>query len=112
MTLQVVSLISLSSRKQHRTENNRPWLSNCSQVIRPRLLKIQQATHTFAKFDVIARLEETHSQNKVAFGLGYKKKQMASPSNNVLNKHKTRDKQHKQEAGARVSTTATDNVTL
>ena len=55
--------------------------------------------------------EETHSQNKVAFGVEYKTKQMAFPSNNVLNKHKIREKQHKQLARYRVSSTATDNVT-
>ena len=40
--------------------------------------------------------EEIHSQNKVAFGLEYKTKQKASLSNKVLNKHKIREKQHKQ----------------
>ena len=54
MTLQVVSLFKRSSRKQHGTENNRSWLSTCSQVIRPWLLKIQHGKpcHTFAKLDV------------------------------------------------------------
>ena len=54
MTLQVVSLIRRSSRKQHGTENNRSWLSTCSQVIRPWVLKIQldKPCHTFAKLDV------------------------------------------------------------
>ena len=32
--------------------------------------------------------EETHSQNKVAFGPERNTKQMVYPSNNVLNKHK------------------------
>ena len=50
----MVSLIRQSSRKQHGTENNRSWLSTCSQVIRPWLLKIQHGKpcHTFAKLDV------------------------------------------------------------
>ena len=39
-TLQVVSLIRQYKNKQHGTENNRSLLSTCSQVIRPRLLKI------------------------------------------------------------------------
>ena len=53
MTLQV-SLIRRSSRKQHGTENSKSWLSTCSQVIRPWLLKIQHGKpcHTFAKLDV------------------------------------------------------------
>ena len=58
MTLQVVSLFKRSSRKQHGTQNNRSWLSTCSQVIRPWLLKIQHGKpcHTFAKLDVSLRL--------------------------------------------------------
>ena len=40
--------------------------------------------------------EETHSQNKVAFGLECKIKQTASPSNNVLNTHKIREKEHRR----------------
>ena len=41
---------------------------------------------TIAQLEFLS--EETHSQNKAAFGLEYKTKQIASPSNNVLNKHK------------------------
>ena len=54
MTLQVASLIRRSSRKQHGTENNRSWLSTCSQVIRPWRLKVQHGKpcHTFKKLDV------------------------------------------------------------
>ena len=54
MTLQVASLIRRSSRKQHGTENNRPWLSTCSQVMRPWRLKVQHGKpcHTFKKLDV------------------------------------------------------------
>ena len=54
MTLQVVSLIRLSSRKQHGAENNRSWLSTCSQVIRPWHLKVQHGKpwYTFKKLDV------------------------------------------------------------
>ena len=40
--------------------------------------------------------KETHSQDKAAFGFEYKTKQMASPSNNILQKLKIREKQHKQ----------------
>ena len=55
MTSQVASLIRRSSRKQHGTENNRSWLSTCSQVIRPWHLKIQHGKpcHTFKKLDVL-----------------------------------------------------------
>ena len=51
MTLQVVSL---SKSKQHRTENNRSWLTTRSQVIKPWLLKIHhdKSCHTFMKPDV------------------------------------------------------------
>ena len=54
MTLQVASLIRRSSRKQHGTENNRSYLSTCSQVIRPWHLKVQHGKprHTFKKLDV------------------------------------------------------------
>ena len=52
MTLQVVSLIRPSKSKQHGTKNNRSWLSTCSQVIKPWLLKIHgKPCHTFAKLD-------------------------------------------------------------
>ena len=55
MTSQVASLIRRSSRKQHGTENNRSWLSTCSQVIRPWHLKVQHSKprHTFKKLDVL-----------------------------------------------------------
>ena len=48
-------MIRRSSRKQHGTENNRSWLSTCSQVIRPWHLKVQHGKpcHTFKKLDVI-----------------------------------------------------------
>ena len=54
MTLQVVSFLRPSSRKQRGTENNRSWMSTCSQVIRPWLLKVEHGKpcHTFAKLDV------------------------------------------------------------
>ena len=54
MTLQVASLIRRSSRKQHGTENNRSWLSTCSQVIRSWRLKVQHGKpcHTLKKLDV------------------------------------------------------------
>ena len=79
MTLQVVSLIRRSSRKQHRTENNRSWLSTCSQVIRPWLLKIQHGKpcHTFAKLDVpclpcgLAKTNEIVSMFVLFFRLFY-----------------------------------------
>ena len=60
MTLQVASLIRRSRRKRHRTENNRSWLSTCSQVIRPWHLKVQHAKpcHTFKKLDVFAKSSE------------------------------------------------------
>ena len=40
---------------QHGTENNRLWLSTCSQVIRPWHLKVQHGKrcHTFKKLDVL-----------------------------------------------------------
>ena len=52
--LQMVSLTRPSKSKQHRTENNRSWLSTCSQVIKPWLLKIQHGKpcHTLSKLDV------------------------------------------------------------
>ena len=57
--------------------------------------------------NMIAQLEclseETDSQTKVAFGLEYKTNQMASPTNNVLSKHKIREKQYQQPASSRVS---------
>ena len=45
---------------------------------------------TIAQLEFLS--EETHSQNKVAFGLEYKTKQMASPPNNVLNNTETSTK--------------------
>ena len=56
MTLQVAFLIRRSSRKQHGTENNRSWLSTCSQVVRPWHLKVQHVKpcHTFKKLDVFS----------------------------------------------------------
>ena len=58
MTLQVASLIRRSNRKQQGTENNRSWLSTCSQVIRPWHLKVQHGKprHTFKKLDVSVSL--------------------------------------------------------
>ena len=52
----MASLIRRFSRKQHGTENNRSWLSTCSQVIRPWHLKVQHGKprHTFKKLDVPA----------------------------------------------------------
>ena len=60
---------------------------------------------TIAQLEFLSK--QTHSQNKVAFGLEYKTKQMPSPSNYVLNKHKIREKQHKQLATPRVSSIET-----
>ena len=54
MTLQVVSLIRPSKNKQQGTQNNRSWLSTCSQVNKPWLMKIQHGKpcHTLLKLDV------------------------------------------------------------
>ena len=49
---------------------------------------------TIAQLEYLS--EGTHSKNKETFGVEYKTKQMACPSNNVLNKHKIKKKQHKQ----------------
>ena len=75
MTLQVASLIRRSSWKQHGTENNRSWLSTCSQVIRPWRLKVQHGKpcHTFKKLDVIVQvggvsLDLTLIMHEQAFG--------------------------------------------
>ena len=51
----MASLIRRSSKKRHGTENNRSWLSTCSQVIRPWHLKVQHGKpcHTFKKLDEV-----------------------------------------------------------
>ena len=53
--IESVSLTRPSKSKQHRTENNKLWLSTCCQLIKPWLLKIQQGEpcHTLAKLDVV-----------------------------------------------------------
>ena len=72
MTLQMVSLIRPSSRKQHGIENNRSWLSTCSQVIRPWLLKIQHGKpcHRFAKLDVYKFVGGKFCSSKIIGGGG------------------------------------------
>ena len=75
MTLEVASLIRRSSRKQHGTENNRSWLSTCSQVIRPWHLKVQHGMpcHTFKKLDVFYSIERQFQANETLknLAMGY-----------------------------------------
>ena len=76
----------------------------------PLCLEQAQPAHMIAQLEHLP--EGIRSQNEVAFGVEYNTKQIASPSNKVLNKHKIREKQNKQLATSRVSSTATDNMTF